>query len=98
MIHIGEEAAQEENVGKPEEGDDSVCEKTAPLEEQAEEKTGKTNRLPYHPVAQPNTENQGVTTAVSLHRGAVRPRLGKRDRRVTDGHTPFSVCRMRLWQ
>ncbi|XP_052025316.1 phosphatase and actin regulator 2 isoform X4 [Apodemus sylvaticus] len=39
MIHIGEEATQEENVGKPEEGDDSVCEKTPPLEEQAEEKT-----------------------------------------------------------
>lgn len=48
MIHIGEEATQEENVGKPEEGDDSVCEKTPPLEEQAEEKTGKRNRLPHH--------------------------------------------------
>lgn len=39
MIHIGEEATQEENVGKPEEGSDSVCEKTPPREEQAEEKT-----------------------------------------------------------
>ncbi|XP_028635040.1 phosphatase and actin regulator 2 isoform X1 [Grammomys surdaster] len=38
MIHIGEEATQEENVGKPEEGNDSVCEKTPPREEQAEEK------------------------------------------------------------
>ena len=36
MIHIGEEATQEENVGKPEEGSDSVCEKTPPREEQAE--------------------------------------------------------------
>ncbi|XP_029338239.1 phosphatase and actin regulator 2 isoform X1 [Mus caroli] len=42
MIHIGEEATQEENVGKPEEGSDSVCEKTPPREEQAEEKTGAT--------------------------------------------------------
>lgn len=48
MIHIGEEATQEENVGKPEEGSDSVCEKTPPREEQAEEKTGKINRLPCH--------------------------------------------------
>ncbi|XP_031236294.1 phosphatase and actin regulator 2 isoform X4 [Mastomys coucha] len=42
MIHIGEEASQEETVGKPEEGNDSVCEKTPPLEEQAEEKTENT--------------------------------------------------------
>ena len=48
MIHIGEEATQEGNVGKPEEGSDSVCEKTPPREEQAEEKTGKINRLPCH--------------------------------------------------
>nr|P62025.1 RecName: Full=Phosphatase and actin regulator 2 [Rattus norvegicus]AAS86432.1 PHACTR2 [Rattus norvegicus] len=39
MIHIGEEATQEENVGKPEEGNVSVCEKGPPREEQAEEKT-----------------------------------------------------------
>ncbi|XP_055483687.1 phosphatase and actin regulator 2 isoform X2 [Psammomys obesus] len=39
MIHIGEESTQEENVGKPEEGNGSVCEKTPPREEKAEEKT-----------------------------------------------------------
>nr|XP_021511451.1 phosphatase and actin regulator 2 isoform X2 [Meriones unguiculatus] len=39
MIHIGEESTQEENVGKPEEGNGSVCEKAPPREEKAEEKT-----------------------------------------------------------
>ncbi|CAO2628422.1 Phosphatase and actin regulator 2 [Lemmus lemmus] len=38
MIHIGEESTQEENVGKPEEGDGSVSEKTPPREEKAEDK------------------------------------------------------------
>ncbi|XP_076408844.1 phosphatase and actin regulator 2 isoform X2 [Peromyscus maniculatus bairdii] len=38
MIHIGEESTQEENVGKPEEGNGSVCEKTPPREEKAEDK------------------------------------------------------------
>ncbi|XP_055483689.1 phosphatase and actin regulator 2 isoform X4 [Psammomys obesus] len=42
MIHIGEESTQEENVGKPEEGNGSVCEKTPPREEKAEEKTENT--------------------------------------------------------
>ncbi|XP_026641972.1 phosphatase and actin regulator 2 isoform X2 [Microtus ochrogaster] len=39
MIHIGEESTQEENVGKPEEGDGPVSEKTPPREEKAEDKT-----------------------------------------------------------
>ncbi|GAB1294917.1 Phosphatase and actin regulator [Apodemus speciosus] len=51
MIHIGEEATQEENVGKPEEGDDSVCEKTPSLEEQAEEKTENTEIRSETPAA-----------------------------------------------
>lgn len=38
MIHIGEESTQEENVGKPEEGNGSLCEKTPPREEKAEDK------------------------------------------------------------
>lgn len=49
MIHIGEEATQEENVGKPEEGSDSVCEKTPPREEQAEEKTAASRAGSSHP-------------------------------------------------
>lgn len=48
MIHIGEESTQEENVGKPEEGDGSMSEKTPPREEKAEEKTGKTKRIPCY--------------------------------------------------
>ncbi|XP_006512728.1 phosphatase and actin regulator 2 isoform X1 [Mus musculus] len=52
MIHIGEEATQEENVGKPEEGSDSVCEKTPPREEQAEEKTENTE-IHSEPTAAP---------------------------------------------
>ncbi|XP_038195919.1 phosphatase and actin regulator 2 isoform X2 [Arvicola amphibius] len=39
MIHIGEESTQEENLGKSEEGDGSVSEKTPPREEKAEDKT-----------------------------------------------------------
>ncbi|ERE84989.1 phosphatase and actin regulator 2-like protein [Cricetulus griseus] len=42
MIHIGEESTQEENVGKPEEGNGSVCEKTPPREEKAEDKKENT--------------------------------------------------------
>ncbi|XP_052607023.1 phosphatase and actin regulator 2 isoform X2 [Peromyscus californicus insignis] len=42
MIHIGEESSQEENVGKPEEGNDSVCEKIPPREEKAEDKKENT--------------------------------------------------------
>ncbi|CAH7317604.1 Phactr2 [Phodopus roborovskii] len=38
MIHIGEEPTQEENVGKPEEGNVSVCDKKPPREEKAEDK------------------------------------------------------------
>nr|XP_017444589.1 phosphatase and actin regulator 2 isoform X5 [Rattus norvegicus] len=49
MIHIGEEATQEENVGKPEEGNVSVCEKGPPREEQAEEKTAASRAGSSHP-------------------------------------------------
>ncbi|XP_032016636.1 phosphatase and actin regulator 2 isoform X5 [Hylobates moloch] len=38
MIPIGEESTREENVVKSEEGNDSVSEKTSPLEEKAEDK------------------------------------------------------------
>lgn len=38
MIPIGEESTREEDVGKPEEGNGSVSEKTPPLEEKAEDK------------------------------------------------------------
>ncbi|XP_062042849.1 phosphatase and actin regulator 2 isoform X2 [Lepus europaeus] len=38
MIPIGEESTQEENVGKSEEGNGSVSEKTTPLEEKSEDK------------------------------------------------------------
>ena len=48
MIHIGEESTQEENVGKPEEGDGPVSEKTPPREEKAEDKTGKIKRIPCY--------------------------------------------------
>lgn len=85
MIHIGEEATQEENVGKPEEGNVSVCEKGPPREEQAEEKTGKNKQTPISsPVAQPNVENQRVTTTRCLHRGTLQVgrRLGKRNSQV----------------
>ncbi|XP_040614157.1 phosphatase and actin regulator 2 isoform X2 [Mesocricetus auratus] len=42
MIHIGEESTQEENVGKLEEGNGSMCEKTPPPEEKEEDKTEDT--------------------------------------------------------
>ncbi|XP_041536100.1 phosphatase and actin regulator 2 isoform X2 [Microtus oregoni] len=45
MIHIGEESTQEENVGKPEEGDGPVSEKTPPREEKAEDKTAGSSHL-----------------------------------------------------
>lgn len=48
MIHIGEESTQEENVGKPEEGDGSMSEKTPPREEKAEDETGKIKRIPCY--------------------------------------------------
>nr|XP_017444588.1 phosphatase and actin regulator 2 isoform X3 [Rattus norvegicus] len=55
MIHIGEEATQEENVGKPEEGNVSVCEKGPPREEQAEEKTENSEIHSETPAALPPT-------------------------------------------
>lgn len=46
MIPIGEESTREENVVKSEEGNGSVAEKAPPLEEKAEDKTGKIKRNP----------------------------------------------------
>lgn len=48
MIPIGEESTREEDVGKPEEGNGSVSEKTPPLEEKAEDKKGKIKKNPYY--------------------------------------------------
>ena len=46
MIPIGEESTREENVVISEEGNGSVAEKAAPLEEKAEDKKGKIKRNP----------------------------------------------------
>ncbi|XP_031236299.1 phosphatase and actin regulator 2 isoform X9 [Mastomys coucha] len=70
MIHIGEEASQEETVGKPEEGNDSVCEKTPPLEEQAEEKTAGSS----HPK---KTTGSKVSASPSASSTSSRPRAPK---------------------
>ncbi|XP_042537422.1 phosphatase and actin regulator 2 isoform X3 [Dipodomys spectabilis] len=45
MIPIGEEATREENVGKSEEGNGSVSEKTPPREERAEDKKAGSSHL-----------------------------------------------------
>lgn len=47
MIPIGEESTREENVVKSEESNGSVAEKAPPLEEKAEDKTGKTRETPF---------------------------------------------------
>lgn len=70
MIHIGEEATQEENVGKPEEGSDSVCEKTPPREEQAEEKTAGSS----HPKKATGSK---VSASPSTSSTSSRPRAPK---------------------
>jgi hypothetical protein len=48
MIPIGEDSTQEENVGRPEEGQGSVSERTPPREEKAEDKKGNIKRNPYY--------------------------------------------------
>lgn len=70
MIHIGEEAAQEENVGKPEEGNGSVCEKTPPREEQAEEKPAGSS----HPK---KTTSSKASASPSASSTSSRPRAPK---------------------
>lgn len=47
MIPIGEESTREENVVKSEEGNGSIAEKAPPLEEKAEDKTGKIKKNPF---------------------------------------------------
>ncbi|EGW02525.1 Phosphatase and actin regulator 2, partial [Cricetulus griseus] len=68
MIHIGEESTQEENVGKPEEGNGSVCEKTPPREEKAEDK-----KAPPKPKPKPKPKKSPVppkgATAGASHKG-----------------------------
>ncbi|XP_062042848.1 phosphatase and actin regulator 2 isoform X1 [Lepus europaeus] len=51
MIPIGEESTQEENVGKSEEGNGSVSEKTTPLEEKSEDKKENTENHSETPAA-----------------------------------------------
>ncbi|XP_004846093.1 phosphatase and actin regulator 2 isoform X2 [Heterocephalus glaber] len=51
MIPIGEESTREENVGKSEEGNGSVSEKTPPREEKAEDKKENTENLSETPAA-----------------------------------------------
>ncbi|XP_063089482.1 phosphatase and actin regulator 2 isoform X2 [Cavia porcellus] len=51
MIPIGEESTREEDVGKPEEGNGSVSEKTPPLEEKAEDKKENTENHSETPAA-----------------------------------------------
>ncbi|XP_076782999.1 phosphatase and actin regulator 2 isoform X2 [Arvicanthis niloticus] len=70
MIHIGEEATQEENVGKPEEGNGSVCEKTSPREEQAEEKPAGSS----HPK---KTTGSKASASPSASSTSSRPRAPK---------------------
>ncbi|XP_029338245.1 phosphatase and actin regulator 2 isoform X9 [Mus caroli] len=74
MIHIGEEATQEENVGKPEEGSDSVCEKTPPREEQAEEKTAASRAGSSHPKKATGSK---VSASPSTSSTSSRPRAPK---------------------
>nr|XP_020038155.1 phosphatase and actin regulator 2 isoform X3 [Castor canadensis] len=45
MIPIGEDSTQEENVGRPEEGQGSVSERTPPREEKAEDKKAGSSHL-----------------------------------------------------
>ncbi|XP_021076892.1 phosphatase and actin regulator 2 isoform X5 [Mus pahari] len=74
MIHIGEEATQEENVGKPEEGSDSVCEKTPPREEQAEEKTAASRAGSSHPKKATSSK---ASASPSTSSTSSRPRVPK---------------------
>lgn len=70
MIHIGEESTQEEDVGKPEEGNDSVWEKTAPQEEKAEDKKAGSS----HPK---KTTGLKATASPSTSSTSSRPKASK---------------------
>ncbi|XP_052607029.1 phosphatase and actin regulator 2 isoform X7 [Peromyscus californicus insignis] len=70
MIHIGEESSQEENVGKPEEGNDSVCEKIPPREEKAEDKKAGSS----HPK---KTASSKASASASASSTSSRPKVSK---------------------
>lgn len=70
MIHIGEESTQEENVGKPEEGDGPVSEKTPPREEKAEDKTAGSS----HPKKTTGSKASALASASST---SSRPKVSK---------------------
>ncbi|XP_057617341.1 phosphatase and actin regulator 2 isoform X3 [Chionomys nivalis] len=70
MIHIGEESTQEENVGKPEEGDGSVSEKTPPREEKAEDETAGSS----HPK---KTTGSKASASASASSTSSRPKVSK---------------------
>lgn len=70
MIHIGEESTQEENVGKPEEGDGSMSEKTPPREEKAEEKTAGSSH-------QKKTTGSKASASASASSTSARPKVSK---------------------
>uniref|UniRef100_A0A8C2QPP3 Phosphatase and actin regulator n=1 Tax=Cricetulus griseus TaxID=10029 RepID=A0A8C2QPP3_CRIGR len=70
MIHIGEESTQEENVGKPEEGNGSVCEKTPPREEKAEDKKAGSS----HPK---KTAGSKASASASASSTSSRPKVSK---------------------
>ncbi|XP_075804856.1 phosphatase and actin regulator 2 isoform X2 [Microtus pennsylvanicus] len=70
MIHIGEESTQEENVGKPEEGDGPVSEKTPPREEKAEDKTAGSS----HPK---KTTGSKASASASASSTSSRPKVSK---------------------
>lgn len=70
MIHIGEESTQEENVGKPEEGDGPGSEKTPPREEKAEDKTAGSS----HPK---KTTGSKASASASASSTSSRPKVSK---------------------
>ncbi|XP_059128708.1 phosphatase and actin regulator 2 isoform X2 [Peromyscus eremicus] len=70
MIHIGEESSQEENVGKPEEGNGSVCEKIPPREEKAEDKKAGSS----HPKKAAGSKASASASASST---SSRPKVSK---------------------
>ncbi|XP_021080114.1 phosphatase and actin regulator 2 isoform X6 [Mesocricetus auratus] len=70
MIHIGEESTQEENVGKLEEGNGSMCEKTPPPEEKEEDKTAGSS----HPK---KTTGSKASASASASSASSRPKVSK---------------------
>ncbi|CAH7317503.1 Phactr2 [Phodopus roborovskii] len=70
MIHIGEEPTQEENVGKPEEGNVSVCDKKPPREEKAEDKKAGSSHLK-------KTAGSKASASASAASTSSRPKVSK---------------------